>query len=447
MTNNKIKITLTWRIIVPAIVMFSVVFLGLMELINESIPDSYLAGSKSYFSPVSYLFAGAVLISILISIYIFYLLGTRQNLIFLMRKKSRETANVLNSSFDLIGMTGLDFNWIEINSACRPVLGFSVNEVLKNSFLNFIYPGDIDRVKNLFKNFQTGEPGEFEARSQDKENNIRWITWNYVLRLSEGVIYFTGRDITEIKRANQIITLKNYQLDLAGIITDWENQRNEESLKGESVLIRSQVQSIAGYLEIVINDVKNLNSELKGFLNQSLKSVNNLLESVENIIELKYSKISDVSFKSMDFPINDVENLLIMKTRNVYEHRITCNFHPSQGIWITGDPAVLSDVIFKIILELDLLSGEKLYQLNSYVMEKTDETGIRIIMENTNFLPDFFKITGIDTEYKKGDFELSGSEWSIFMIKSLVNIMNGETIVYNKNNNLIVDIRLPIMKK
>jgi PAS domain S-box-containing protein len=447
MTKAKTKLTITPQIIIFTVIFAIITFSGLMVVKNGIKSGSFSHGEKT--APFSgiYIFSGFVLLSLVAVGYILFQIYSWQQMINNVKKKDNELKKMVGLSFDLIGIIDLDHNWIEVNSACKSVLGYSEVEILNNSFFHFIYLRDLERVKNLIENFKDGQPGEFIARYLDKENGIRWIEWNYISSTTDKKIYLTGRDMTEIKRSNQVLSLKNYQLDLAGIITDWENQRNEQSLKEESVLLRSQVQSIAGYLEIVINDAADMNPELKEFLNLSLDSVNSLLDSVENIIELKYSKISDVSFKKVEFSINEIENILKQRVVESYKEtglKISYDFNVTTGILVFGDSMILTEVLMKIIRVLMISSGEKLIILSSYLNYQTVETGILVKVENINIIPEFFKIEGIKADDTSDDYNFSGDTWPIFIAKSLINVMNGKMMVYNENNSLSIDIRLPI---
>ena len=116
-------------------------------------------------------------------------------------------------------------------------LGFSQEELLSQSFFNFIHEDDVESsMKVLEKLGQGFSSTNFETRFKCKNGEYKILSWNATPDQEMGVIYATARDITQSKKVNE----ENKRLSLVAkgtdnivIITDknrkmqWGNQAFE----------------------------------------------------------------------------------------------------------------------------------------------------------------------------------------------------------------------------
>jgi len=97
---------------------------------------------------------------------------------------------------DLMGALNADGYFETSNPAWRTVLGWSEEELAQKSIWDLIHPDDLERTRAAFALTQTGQPAlRFPNRYRTKTGDYRWISWIGVPE--EGLVYCTGRDVTE----------------------------------------------------------------------------------------------------------------------------------------------------------------------------------------------------------------------------------------------------------
>ncbi|MES2338745.1 MAG: PAS domain-containing protein [Pseudomonadota bacterium] len=107
---------------------------------------------------------------------------------------------------DLMGALNSEGYFETSNPAWQTVLGWSEDEVAAQSIFELLHPDDVERTRGGFNLTQQGQPAiRFPNRYRCKDGNYRWISWVGVPE--DGMVYCTGRDITEEKLAEEELTL------------------------------------------------------------------------------------------------------------------------------------------------------------------------------------------------------------------------------------------------
>jgi PAS domain S-box-containing protein len=97
---------------------------------------------------------------------------------------------------DLMGALNSRGYFETSNPAWKTVLGWSEDEVAAQSIFELLHPDDVDRTRDGFNLTQIGQPAiRFPNRYRCKDGSYRWISWVGVPE--DGMVYCTGRDITE----------------------------------------------------------------------------------------------------------------------------------------------------------------------------------------------------------------------------------------------------------
>jgi PAS domain S-box-containing protein len=101
---------------------------------------------------------------------------------------------------DLMGALNAEGYFETSNPAWQSVLGWSEEEVASMSIFELLHPDDVERTRIGFNLTQQGQPAiRFPNRYRCKDGSYRWISWVGVPE--EGMVYCSGRDITEEKAA------------------------------------------------------------------------------------------------------------------------------------------------------------------------------------------------------------------------------------------------------
>ena len=127
-------------------------------------------------------------------------------------KQAQEERNTLQSalqgffnlSLDLLCIAGLDGYFKHLNPACEKTLGYSCEELKSQPFLNFVHPDDKAATLAEVQKLTTGAPTIYmENRYRCTDGSYRWLAWTAFPHVQDGFIYCVGRDITQLKQAEQ----------------------------------------------------------------------------------------------------------------------------------------------------------------------------------------------------------------------------------------------------
>ena len=101
---------------------------------------------------------------------------------------------------DLMGALNADGCFVTSNPAWQTILGWSEAEVAQTPIFDLLHPDDVEPTREGFARTQAGQAViQFENRYRRKDGDYRWISWVGVPE--DGLVYCTGRDVTEEKAA------------------------------------------------------------------------------------------------------------------------------------------------------------------------------------------------------------------------------------------------------
>ncbi|MFT5429387.1 MAG: PAS domain S-box-containing protein [Myxococcota bacterium] len=99
----------------------------------------------------------------------------------------------------LLAVSGMDGFLKQLNSAWTRTLGWSVEELTSQSYMNFVHPDDIQRTMDeaAALTSERSTTVAFENRYRCKDGSYRWLSWNVTTNPSESLIYCVILDVTE----------------------------------------------------------------------------------------------------------------------------------------------------------------------------------------------------------------------------------------------------------
>lgn len=108
---------------------------------------------------------------------------------------------------DIVCIAGSDGYFKKVNPMLTEVLGYTEAELLGKPVLAFVHPQDIAATEQSLKTLALGERiNYFENRYVTKDGGIRWIAWTSTEPSNDGLVISVGRDITEKKELELLLT-------------------------------------------------------------------------------------------------------------------------------------------------------------------------------------------------------------------------------------------------
>ena len=170
-----------------------------------------------------------------------------------LRKLAEEERDrFFDLSRDVICIATFDGYFKTLNPAWERTLGFSREELMAKPFIEFIHPDDVCASQVEVDKLASGrETVNFENRYLCKDGSWRWIAWNARAALPQRLIYATGRDITERKRAQAQITQLNADLQNRATQLEAANKELEAFSYSVSHDLRAPLRHIDGFVKLL----------------------------------------------------------------------------------------------------------------------------------------------------------------------------------------------------
>ncbi len=104
-------------------------------------------------------------------------------------------------SLDLLCIAGLDGYFHHVNPAFTRALGYSSEDLLSKSFLEFVHPDDREGTLEALEQLAQGlDVVDFENRYRAADGGWHWLAWRSTSVPEEGIAIAVARDVTDHKR-------------------------------------------------------------------------------------------------------------------------------------------------------------------------------------------------------------------------------------------------------
>ncbi|WP_395056816.1 PAS domain S-box protein [Flavobacterium sp.] len=237
------------------------------------------------------------------------------------RKKNAEKdklEKMFDLSIDLIFVAATDGYFKKINPAFTLSLGWTIEELLAKPFYDFIHPDDVTITSNEIKKLATGEKTiSFENRFITKNGN--YLSMNWVANPDEitGELYAIARDITERKKAEELLTeYKHFFYNTA-------NFSCIANVQGYFEVINANFEKILGYTEKELLESQFLSFIHPDDINLTLKEIEKLQNGAKTInFENRYrKKDGDYLWFDWNTTPNPVNGKLYAIARDITEQK------------------------------------------------------------------------------------------------------------------------------
>ena len=117
-----------------------------------------------------------------------------------------ERRRIFETTLDLILVVDSKGNFLQISPSCKTILGYAPNEMIGHSAAEFIFPADLDATRNEMRAARRGRrTRNFECRYVHRDGHSVVLQWTGVWLEEVRRHYFIGRDMTETRRAQELV--------------------------------------------------------------------------------------------------------------------------------------------------------------------------------------------------------------------------------------------------
>ncbi|MAD42001.1 MAG: hypothetical protein CL623_06375 [Arcobacter sp.] len=216
-------------------------------------------------------------------------------------------------SINLQLITSIEGKIIQINNACKTILGYKKEELINTSFINLIHKDDIKKTEIEMKKLGAGESiYYFENRYKHKNGTYINLAWSSIVNNSNNLIYATAQNITTAKA----IELENKEKEKILF------QQNKLAAMGEMLAnIAHQWRQPLSTISTGATGVK-LQNEMNildnSSLNQTMDTINDSAQYLSQTIEDFKGFFDPRNSKETEFKISHTINKTLELTKSQF---------------------------------------------------------------------------------------------------------------------------------
>jgi diguanylate cyclase (GGDEF)-like protein/PAS domain S-box-containing protein len=121
----------------------------------------------------------------------------------------KEKQRIFDLSLDMLSVVGMDGIFREVNPSWTKTLGWSQDELLQSSWVEYVHPEDVAKTREASEGLAQGEPVvDFVNRLRTKDGLYRHIAWMASPDVEHRLIYCVARDVTSrISREEELFIM------------------------------------------------------------------------------------------------------------------------------------------------------------------------------------------------------------------------------------------------
>jgi PAS domain S-box-containing protein len=208
---------------------------------------------------------------------------------------------------DLMIITDLDSRILRVNNSWEKTFGYTDADLKGQPLISFLHTADFDiTLQAKLKEQETGQPSmDFENRYRCKDGSYKWLSWNSITFVKDGVMYGFARDITEKKQREEVLKntleelqVRNHELDNYVYKVSHDLRAPLCSIRGLIDLVRMEkdVPAIHHYISLIENRINKSDQFILSIINHS-----KILNSQPQIELINFEKIIDDCFEELKY--------------------------------------------------------------------------------------------------------------------------------------------------
>jgi PAS domain S-box-containing protein len=163
-----------------------------------------------------------------------------------LRQQIEERRRIFETSQDLILVSDSKGILVQVSPSAEAILGYLPEEMVGHSAIDFIHDEDLDNTREEMRTARRGkQTRNFDSRYVHKDGRIVTLSWMGTWSEPVGRHFFVGRDMTEIRRAQD--TLRESEQLAHGIIDTALDAFLQIDERGRILNWNSQAEKIFGW--------------------------------------------------------------------------------------------------------------------------------------------------------------------------------------------------------
>jgi PAS domain S-box-containing protein len=251
---------------------------------------------------------------------------------------------------DVIFTLNAEGKFIYISPAIEKYTGFTAEQVIGKSFIDFIFPDDLPGLMASFQRSLNGQMEPYDFRVNDTNGRIHYVhTSTKLLIVNDKPVGLTGimSDITQRKKDEE-------ELLKAKEMAEESNRLKSAFLATMNHELRTPLNHILGFSDLMRSGSNREN--ITDYADIIYKSSQNLLEIIEGILELALAEQSEIqlrlkSFKCLDLFISNKSVLTEILENSGKKDRIELFFNADKELLlqnITSDKTKINQVLINL---------------------------------------------------------------------------------------------------
>jgi PAS domain S-box-containing protein len=353
------------------------------------------------------------------------LLAERQELIATQMREvdaaRAELSQFFDLSLDLLCIADFDGRFRKVNRAWQPVLGWDLDALVSQPFVDLVHPDDVERT--IAETAALGRGADtvgFENRYRCRDGTYRWLSWKATADMEARLIYGAARDVTARRAIEEHLQRAQEEAQRA-------NRAKSDFVSRMSHDMRTPLNAVLGFAQLLESDT--LTPEQRESVELISRGGRHLLNLIDEVLDIARIEAGQLSLSPEPVQLHEVVHqaveliVQLAATREVTVHVEP----PERALVVTADRQRLNQLL------LNLLSNAIKYNRRGGLVRinfsATTADRVRVIVSDTGFgiAPD--KLARLFTPFERLGAEATGIEGTglgLAVSRGLAAAMGGE---------------------